>query len=87
MAGDKTLIAYVTKGGVTEEGASVIVNVLRDKYGFEMDVVNLRKTLRPDIACEAFGRRMKILGRVTADNRDMEKVHKWADELVKKFRD
>lgn len=43
MDGDRTLIAYVTKGGVTEETASVIANVLRDKYGFQVDVVNLRR--------------------------------------------
>jgi menaquinone-dependent protoporphyrinogen IX oxidase len=30
---DKTLIAYVTKGGVTEEAACIIAEALRDKYG------------------------------------------------------
>ncbi len=49
MADNKTLIAYVSKGGVTEEAASVIANVLRDKYGFNVDVVSLRKNSHPDI--------------------------------------
>ena len=49
MVDNKTLIAYVSKGGVTEEAASVIANVLRDKYGFDVDVVSLRKNSSPDI--------------------------------------
>lgn len=44
MTRNKTLIAYVTKGGVTEEAASEIATVLRDKYELEVDLVNLRKT-------------------------------------------
>jgi len=49
MGKNKTLIAYASKGGVTEEAASVLANVLRDKYGFDVDVVNLRKNSHPDI--------------------------------------
>ena len=49
MVDNKTLIAYASKGGVTEEAASVISNVLRDKYGFNVDVVSLRKNSYPDI--------------------------------------
>jgi menaquinone-dependent protoporphyrinogen IX oxidase len=44
MADNKTLIAYVTKGGVTEENAKIIANILREN-GFEVDIVNLRKNL------------------------------------------
>jgi menaquinone-dependent protoporphyrinogen IX oxidase len=50
MTDNKTLIAYVSKGGVTEEAASVIANVLQEKYGFNVDVINLRKNSSPDIA-------------------------------------
>jgi len=50
MTGDRTLVAYVTKGGVTEEAASVISSVLRDKYGLVVDVVNLRENFSPDLA-------------------------------------
>lgn len=155
--GDRTLIAYATRGGVTEEAASVIATVLRDKYGFEVDVVNLKKDPSPDlsrygnviigsgvriqrwykealrflekdfegrrvaiflssleagdpkshddaitkyikrvlakyphvkpVAAEAFGGRMKILGRTISDSRDMEKVRAWAEELGKKLSD
>lgn len=49
MAGDKTLIAYASRSGVDEEYASVIAKVLRDKYGLEVDVINLRKNKSPDI--------------------------------------
>jgi menaquinone-dependent protoporphyrinogen IX oxidase len=50
MSSDKTLLAYVTKGGVTEESARVIADVLRDKYGLEVDLINLKKTSSPDLA-------------------------------------
>jgi menaquinone-dependent protoporphyrinogen IX oxidase len=49
MSGDRTLIAYITKGGVTEEAAAVISSVLRDKYGLVVDVVNLRENSSPDL--------------------------------------
>ena len=47
---DKILIAYVTKGGVTEEVANVIAGVLRDKYSFEVDIVNLKDNKSPNIS-------------------------------------
>jgi menaquinone-dependent protoporphyrinogen IX oxidase len=50
MEGNKTLIAYETKGGVTEETAQKIVEVLRSKYGLEVDLVDLRKQKSPDIS-------------------------------------
>jgi menaquinone-dependent protoporphyrinogen IX oxidase len=44
------MVAHVTKGGVTEEVARVIAEVLRDKYGLEVDLVNLKKNSSPDLA-------------------------------------
>jgi menaquinone-dependent protoporphyrinogen IX oxidase len=49
VADKKTLIAYVTKGGATEEYATLIADVLRKKFGLNVDVVDLRKN-SPDIA-------------------------------------
>ncbi|MFX1376978.1 MAG: flavodoxin domain-containing protein [Promethearchaeota archaeon] len=46
---NKTLIAYITKSGVTEENATIISNVLRENYGFEVDLVNLKMTPKPDL--------------------------------------
>jgi menaquinone-dependent protoporphyrinogen oxidase len=46
----KTLVAYATKGGVTEESANIIVSVLRNKYKLEVDVINLTKNPKPDIS-------------------------------------
>jgi menaquinone-dependent protoporphyrinogen oxidase len=46
----KTLVAYATKGGVTEESANIIASVLRDKYKLEVDVINLTKNPNPDIS-------------------------------------
>ncbi|MGA2680953.1 MAG: flavodoxin domain-containing protein [Candidatus Bathyarchaeia archaeon] len=43
MAQNKTLIAYETKGGATEESARKIAEVLRSKYGLEVDLVDLKK--------------------------------------------
>lgn len=50
MGENKTLIAYATRGGTTDEVAIKIAEVLRQKYGFEVDVVNLRKNPSPDIS-------------------------------------
>ena len=46
---NKTLIAYMTKGGATEEAANVIADVLREKFGLAFDLVDLRKEPKPDI--------------------------------------
>ncbi len=155
MDGNKTLIAYETKGGATEEAARKIAEVLRSKYGLEVDLVDLKVQKVPDlaqyrnvvigggvragkvynkalkflendlsgkhvaffvssaqagtpgsyenakvkfventlakypkinpVATEAFGGRIKILGKTVTDNRDMAKVEAWAEELGKKF--
>ena len=50
MSGVKTLIAYVTKSGVTKESANIIADVLREKYGFAVDVVDLKKNPKPDLS-------------------------------------
>ena len=39
----KTLVAYTSKGGATKEAAQIIADVLKSKYGSDVDVVDLRK--------------------------------------------
>ncbi len=50
MDGNKTLIAYETKGGATEEAARKIADVLRSKYQLEVDLVDLKEQKVLDIA-------------------------------------
>ena len=50
MERNKTLIAYVTKGGATEESARKIADVLRRKYQLEVDLVDLKEQKAPDLA-------------------------------------
>ena len=153
----KTLIAYATKGGVTEESAQVIAQILKEKHGFEVDIVNLRKDPAPDIAqyknivigsgirmgrwyksalkmldsdftgkkvvlflsacsagdpkkhaeavrnyldavlaeyphvkpvaAQAFGGRMRMLGKTIEDNCDMDKIREWAEDVGKKLKE
>ena len=45
----KTLIAYETKGGATEEAARKIADVLRSKYQLEVDLVDLKEEKIPDL--------------------------------------
>ena len=155
MTGNKTLIAYTTKGGATEKTAQKIAEILRSKYGLEVDLVDLKEQKVPDlaqyrnviigggvragkvydktlkflendlsgkqvaffvssgqagtpasydkakikfventlanypkinpVATEAFGGRIKILGKTVMDNMDMAKVEAWAVELGKKL--
>lgn len=151
---NKTLVAYASKGGATEESARIISEVLRDNYLLDVDVVNLRKTspslvvynnvvvgagvrvgkvygealnfLKQDfedrkiaffvccgdagdpekyeesikkyintvlvnypsvkpVATEAFGGRMKILGKTIFDKTDPNRIHVWADLLGNNF--
>ena len=49
MSANKTLIAYETKGGVTEESARKIAEVLRSKYQLEVDLVDLKEQKVPDL--------------------------------------
>ncbi len=150
----KTLVAYTSKGGATEAAAKLITDVLKEKFGLEVELVNLRKT-SPDIgkyenvvvgagvragkvygealkflnqdfsnrkvaffvccggagdpknyeesctkyltnvladypnvkpvSTEAFGGRMKILGKTVFDNIDPDKIRAWAENLGKKL--
>jgi len=43
MEQNKTLVAYQTKSGATEEAARKIAEVLRSKHRLEVDLVNLNK--------------------------------------------
>ena len=49
MNGNKTLIAYVTKSGVTGENAQIISHILTEHYELEVNVVNLKKNSKPDL--------------------------------------
>jgi menaquinone-dependent protoporphyrinogen IX oxidase len=151
----KTLVAFASKGGATKETSEIIADVLKNKFRFEVDFVDLRKSsknimvysniiigagvrgkkvyrealdfLNQDfgqrklaffvccggagdpknyeescekyvnevlakypnvktVATEAFGGRMKVLGRTLFDNVDKEKIHAWAEILGNKFR-
>lgn len=157
MVENKTVIAYETKGGATEESARKIAEVLRSEYQLEVDLVDLKeqgikdctqyqnfiigggvragkvygkalKCLENDfsgkkvaffvssgdagdpakyqqakvrfvenvlanypnvkpIATEAFGGRMKILGKMVLDNLDLSRVETWAEDLGKKLKE
>ncbi len=50
MSQNKTLIAYETKSGATEEAARKIADVLRSKYQLEVDLVDLREQNISDCA-------------------------------------
>ena len=151
----KTLVAFASKGGATKETSEIIADVLKNKFRFEVDFVDLRKSsknimvysniiigagvrgkkvyrealdfLNQDfgqrklaffvccggagdpknyeescekyvnevlakypnvktVATEAFGGRMKVLGRTLFDNVDKEKICAWAEILGNKFR-
>lgn len=49
MNGNKTLIAYVTKSGVTGENAELIAKVLEEQYQLQVDVVNLKENSKPNL--------------------------------------
>ena len=38
--GNRTLIAYASRGGVTKEYSEIITEVLREKYGHEVDTAH-----------------------------------------------
>jgi menaquinone-dependent protoporphyrinogen IX oxidase len=40
----KTLVAFASKGGATKETSEIIADVLRDKFRFEVDLLDLRKS-------------------------------------------
>jgi menaquinone-dependent protoporphyrinogen IX oxidase len=152
MSENKTLIAYATRGGTTEEYAKAISSVLVDEFNMKADLVNLKKarnldlsqypniivgagikmfrmhkegaqflekknfreknvgiflsslmprdeaikkyvdvilqkntTLKP-IGVEVFGGRMRIFGRTSQDQTDIEKAKEWARKIAKHLR-
>ncbi len=50
MSANKTLIAYVSKGGATEEAARKIAETLRSKFQLEVDLVDLKEQKPLDLA-------------------------------------
>ncbi|MEE8121128.1 MAG: flavodoxin domain-containing protein [Anaerolineales bacterium] len=49
MSEHKTLVAYATRGGTTEDYAKAISVVLTDEFKMQADLVNLRKSRNPDL--------------------------------------
>jgi|WetSurMetagenome_2_1015567.scaffolds.fasta_scaffold05490_3 menaquinone-dependent protoporphyrinogen IX oxidase len=49
MSANKTLIAYETKGGVTEESAIKIAYILRSNYQLEVDLIDLKEQKTYDL--------------------------------------
>ncbi len=146
----KTLVAYASKSGATKEASEIVADVLKNKYRFTVDLVDLKKTsprlleydnivvgagvragkvysdalkfLKQDfetkkvaffvccgdagdskkyeeacskyltevlanypnlktVSTEAFGGRMKVLGKTVFDKFDPNKVRNWAEKL------
>jgi menaquinone-dependent protoporphyrinogen IX oxidase len=46
---DKTLVAYATRGGTTEEYAKAIASVLGDEFKMQVDLIDLRRNHDPDL--------------------------------------
>jgi menaquinone-dependent protoporphyrinogen IX oxidase len=49
LSENKTLIAYATRGGTTEDYAKAISDVLTDEFIMQADLINLRKSRNPDL--------------------------------------
>ncbi len=49
MNAGRTLIAYASIGGTTEEYAKVIFSVFKDEYKMQVDLVDLMKKQNPDL--------------------------------------
>jgi menaquinone-dependent protoporphyrinogen IX oxidase len=49
MSENKTLIAYATRGGTTEDYAKAIGSVLSDEFKMQADLVNLKKDHNPNL--------------------------------------
>ena len=49
MSENRTLIAYATRGGTTEDYAKTIGSVLTDEFKMQVDVVNLKKNPKPNL--------------------------------------
>jgi menaquinone-dependent protoporphyrinogen IX oxidase len=50
MSANKTLIAYVSKQGATEESARKIAETLRAKFQLEVDLVDLKEQKAPRLS-------------------------------------
>jgi menaquinone-dependent protoporphyrinogen IX oxidase len=49
MSSGRTLIAYASIGGSTEEYANAIFSVFKDEYKMQVDLVDLMKNQNPDL--------------------------------------
>jgi menaquinone-dependent protoporphyrinogen IX oxidase len=49
MCKNKTLIAYATRGGTTEDYAKAIDSVLTDEFKMQVDLVNLKREHNPNL--------------------------------------
>ena len=49
MSENRTLIAYATEGGTTEDYAKAIGSVLTDEFKMQVDLVNLKKDRNPNL--------------------------------------
>jgi len=98
MGENKTLIAYATRGGTTEDYAKAIGSVLTNEFKMQVDIVNLRAIkkyvdvilqknikLKP-IAVEVFGGRMRMLGITSVDTTDTEKAKEWVRKIAEQLR-
>ena len=50
MSENRTLIAYATEGGTTEDYAKAISSILTDEFKMQVELVNLKKDRNPDLA-------------------------------------
>jgi menaquinone-dependent protoporphyrinogen IX oxidase len=76
MSEKKTLIAYATKGGTTEEYAKAISSVLIDEFKMHADLVNLKKVRNPDL--------MQYQNIIVGAGIKMFKMHKEGAEFLEK---
>ena len=49
MSENRTLIAYATEGGTTEDYAKAISSVLTDEFKMQVEIVNLKKDHNPNL--------------------------------------
>ncbi|MDH5439181.1 MAG: flavodoxin domain-containing protein [Candidatus Bathyarchaeota archaeon] len=76
MSENKTLIAYATRGGTTEDYAKAISSVLIDEFKMQADLVNLKKTRNPDL--------MQYQNIIVGAGIKMFRMHKEGAEFLEK---
>jgi menaquinone-dependent protoporphyrinogen IX oxidase len=76
MSENKTLIAYATRGGTTEDYAKAISSVLTDEFKMQADLVNLKKSRNPDLT--------KYQNIIVGAGIKMFKMHKEGAEFLEK---